>query len=179
MRKIILSMMVTADGFFEGLEQDINWHIWDDEMSAYMMDFFDTVDTFIYGRKSYELMLQYWPEQNGPFAEIMNKTPKLVYSRKLQKATWNAEIVKEIDPDAIGRTKRQEGKDLALFAGADLASGFIKHGLIDEYRMIVNPVVLGEGVPLFKDVESMQLKLVHSQAFNCGNVLLCYQPAAT
>lgn len=177
MRKIILSMMTTVDGYIEGTEHDINWHNWDDEMSRYMMGFFNTVDTFIYGRVSYELMISYWPKESGEFAEIMNNTPKLVYSRTLEKATWNASLKREVNPEEIYELKQQAGKDLVLFAGADIASAFIRHKLIDEYRIIVNPVVLGKGTPLFKNIkQELNLKLIESRSFNCGNVLLRYNP---
>ncbi|UZR97095.1 dihydrofolate reductase family protein [Chondrinema litorale] len=78
MRIVILSMMMSADGFMEGNDHDINWHVWDEEMDTYMMDFFKTVDTFLYGRKSYELMISYWPQQQGEFAKVMNEMSKIV-----------------------------------------------------------------------------------------------------
>lgn len=73
--------MVSIDGFIEASGDDIYWHVWDEQMSTYMMDFFSTVDAFLYGRKSYELMLSYWPSQTGAFADVMNATPKLIFSR--------------------------------------------------------------------------------------------------
>ncbi|MDR8393911.1 dihydrofolate reductase family protein [Aliifodinibius sp. S!AR15-10] len=88
MRKVILSMMTSVDGFIEGPGCDISWHVWDEEMSEYMMDFFQRVDTFLYGRKSYELMIDYWPSETGPFTDVMNITSKVVFSRTLEKVTW-------------------------------------------------------------------------------------------
>lgn len=179
-RNVVLSMMVSLDGYTEGPNRDITWHVWDDEMADYMMGLFQTVDTFLYGRVSYELMLQYWPSQTGEFADVMNKTPKIVFSRTLDDVKWNSRLVKENVPEEIRKLKQQPGKDLVLFAGADLASTFIRNGLIDKYRLIVNPVVLGEGTPLFKDVQDqLNLRLTRSQSFRCGNVLLCYEPTAT
>ncbi len=176
-RKVVLSMLTSADGYIEAPNRNINWHVFDEQMAEYMMGFFKTVDTFLYGRISYELMIQYWPEQTGEFADIMNETPKIVFSRTLDKVTWNSKLMKDNIPEQINKLKQQPGKDMALFAGADIASTFIRHHLIDEYRLIVNPVVLGKGTPLFKDLEQrLSLNLTDSKTFDCGNVLLCYQP---
>lgn len=178
MRKLVLSMMVSTDGYIEGTNDDITWHVWDEEMSEYMMGFFDTVDTFLYGRKSYELMTQYWPSQTGEFADVMNETSKLVFSRSLNGVEWNSELIKENVADEVRQRKNQKGKNMVLFAGADIASTFIEHNLIDEYRLIVNPVVLGSGTPLFKDVKNrLSLNLLQTTSFQCGNTLLCYEPA--
>lgn len=178
MRKVILSIMVSVDGYIEAPNDDITWHVWDDEMSEYMMGFFKTVDTFIYGRKSYKLMINYWPDQAGEFADIMNEMPKIVFSRTLDNVTWNSQLVKENAALEIQKQKKLPGKNMVLFAGADIASTFIKHDLIDEYRLIVNPVVLGGGTPLFKDVKDpLSLNLLQTKSFQCGNSLLCYEPA--
>lgn len=183
MRKVVLSMMVSADGYIEGPNDDLTWHVWDDEMSEYMMGFFDTVDTFLYGRKSYELMIEYWPSQTGEFADIMNETPKLVFSRSLNDVEWNSELIKENVADEVRQRKKshEDGrKNMVLFAGADIASTFIEHDLIDEYRLIINPVVLGNGTPLFKDVKKrLSLNLVQITSFQCGNTLLCYESASS
>lgn len=170
-------MMTSLDGFIEGPNHNINWHVFDEKMSEYMMGFFDTVDTFLYGRKSYELMLTYWPEQSGPFADIMNETRKIVFSKKLDKVEWNSELVKENIPEKMREEKKKPGKDMVLFAGADIAATFIKHNLIDEYRLIINPVALGSGTPLFKDLKSsLRLECMNTMTFDCGNVILIYNP---
>ena len=176
MRKVILSMLISLDGYIEGEEKNIDWHVWNDEMQNYMMDFLKTVDTFIYGRKSYELMLDYWPSQKGDFATIMNETPKLVFSNTLEDAKMNARIMKGNLTECIKSEKSKSGKDLVLFAGASIASAFIKYNLIDEYRMIVNPVILGKGTPLFQIEKQHNLTLVATETFKCGNVLLIYRP---
>jgi len=177
MRKVIVSMMVSLDGFIEAPEHDINWHIWDDEMGSYMMDFMQQVDTFLYGRVSYELMLQYWPDAKGPFADRMNETRKIVFSRTLSSVSWNAILIKDDIPGKINELKQQPGKDMVLFAGADILSTFTRHDLVDEYRLMVNPVVLGKGTPYFKNMEQqLKLTLTGSRSFSCGNVLLCYAP---
>jgi dihydrofolate reductase len=177
MRKVILSIMVSADGFMEAKNPNYNWHNWNEEMSSYMFDFFKRVDTFIYGRKSYEDMIAYWPQLNDDFAQIMNKTPKLVLSRTLKSATWNASIINKNASEVIQNKKMMDGKDMVLFAGADIADFFINNNLIDEYRLIVNPILLGGGKPLFKERDGIKdLKLKESVTFECGNVLLVYEP---
>ena len=170
-------MMVSLDGYIESNNPEEYWHTWNEEMSAYMMNFFTSVDTFIYGRKSYESMIAYWPPLQDEFAAIMNQTKKLVFSRTLDRVSWNARLIKTNVVEEIQQLKRQGGKDLVLFAGADLAETFIKNNLIDEYRLIVNPVVLGIGKPLFKNIHVVtKLTLKETITFNCGNVLLIYEP---
>ena len=166
--------MMSLDGYIEGSNEDIDWHVWNEEMSDYMMDFFKTVDTFIYGRKSYELMLTYWPFETGEFADIMNRTPKIVFSKTLDKVEWNSRLIKQNVIEEIQLEKRKTGKDLVLFAGADIASTFLEYGLIDEFRLIVNPVVLGKGTSLFQVRNQMKLELLESRTFDCGNTLLRY-----
>ena len=169
--------MVSLDGFIEGENNDIDWHVFDDEMGEYMLNFMDTVDTFIYGRRSYELMLEYWPKAEGHFADVMNETPKIVFSKTLDKVIWNSRLVNDNVWEEMNAEKRKPGKDMVLFAGADLLTTFINLDLVDEYRLIVNPVVLGAGTPYFKDLhDQLNLKLTDSKTFTCGNVVLCYEP---
>jgi dihydrofolate reductase len=184
MRKVIFQMMVTLDGLFEGPNREIDWHNVDDEFNQYAIELLSTVDTLLFGRVTYQLMADYWPSpsatKNDPIvADKMNNLSKIVFSRKLEKVDWkNTRLVKENIADEISRLKRQPGKDLAIFGSSDLALTFIQLGLIDEYRIIVNPVVLGNGKPLFKGIKgSLNLKLLRTRTFKSGNVLLYYQPA--
>jgi dihydrofolate reductase len=177
MRKVILSMMVSIDGYIEATDPKYNWHNWNEEMADYMMDFFKMLDTFIYGRKAYEDMIAYWPSLDDEFAKVMNRTPKLVFSKTLETVTWNARLIKENAAEAVMKEKEKAGKDMALFAGADIADFFINNDLIDEYRLIINPVLLGGGKTLFKERSKMKdLKLRETIPFKCGNVLLIYEP---
>ncbi|MEJ5960857.1 dihydrofolate reductase family protein [Pedobacter immunditicola] len=178
MRKIILSMMLSLDSYIEAPGNDIDWHVWDDEMEDYMLRFFETVDTIVLGRKTYELMVGYWPSARGELAHFMNETPKIVFSRTLQELEWNSSLRTAIDPEEINQLKQQSGKNLVIFGGADLATAFIENNLIDEYQLIINPVALGNGTPLFKNLpQQCSFKLTKAKVFNCGNVLLHYQPA--
>lgn len=180
MRKLILFNMVSLDGFFEGINRDIHWHIVDDEFNEFAIEQINTVDTLIFGRVTYELMASYWPtseaiESEPLVADKMNSLPKIVFSTTLSSVGWNnTRLVTENAVEEISRLKQQPGKDLILFGSADLAASFIQKGLIDEFRVMVNPVVLVKGQPLFKD--KLNLKLLGTRTFASGNVLLFYAP---
>jgi dihydrofolate reductase len=183
MRKIILFNMITLDGFFEGPNRDIGWHNVDEEFNEFAIDQLNSADGLIFGRVTYQLMAGYWPTElattDDPIvAGLMNRIPKIVFSRTLEKVEWNnTRLVKEDVAGEISKLKQQTGKDLYIFGSADLASTFTELGLIDEYRIIVNPVVLGSGTPLFKDLNhKLNLKLLKTKTFKSGNVLLYYQP---
>lgn len=186
MRKVILSMMVSLDGYIEGPNHEMDWSVWDEEMEDYMMNFLRETDTFIYGRRAYEVMKQYWPhvttDPNFPdrdmeFVQRMNETPKLILSRSLTDVEWNSRIIHgDHMPQEIKTIKNQPGKNLALFAGAETASFFINHDLIDEYQIIINPVILGSGTPLFNHIrDKINVKLLKTQSFPSGIVILHYK----
>lgn len=176
MRKVIVSMMVSVDGFIESKDPQEYWHNWNDEMSTYMMDFFKSVDLFIYGRNAYEEMIAYWPQLTDEFAMVMNNTPKLVFSKSLPSVSWNSTLLREVDPDDINKLKQDKGKDIVIFAGAGIVESFMKHDLIDEFRLIINPLLLGGRKSLFhKIARTMPLKFMSARSFVCGNVLLVYQ----
>ena len=183
MRKLFAFNMVSLDGFFEGPNQDISWHNTDDEFNQFAIEQTGSVDTILFGRKTYELMASYWSAESAikddpDVARLMNNVSKIVFSRTLQKAEWiNTRLIKDNMEEEILNLKAQPGKEIAVFGSADLLSTLIKLDLVDEHRIIVNPVVLGKGTPLFKDVGStLNLKLVRSRVFASGNVLLYYQP---
>ena len=184
MRKVILFNLVTLDGFFAGPNGGIDWHNVDEEFNEFANDQLNSTDGLIFGRVTYQLMASYWPTEaaikgDPVIAEKMNALPKIVFSRTLKTAEWNnTTLIKENIADEILKLKRQPGKDLFVFGSADLASTLTNLGLIDEYRIIVNPVVLGNGKPLFKGIkDKLHLKLVNTKTFRSGNVLLYYQPA--
>lgn len=183
MRKIILSMVISLDGFVSGENGDCSWHVMDQEMHDYMDAFLDTADTLLYGRVAYDMMLQYWPaaefddsntEKTRSFAKKMNQKEKIIFSRTLEKGLWNARVVKENIALEIEHLKSKPGKDLVLFAGANTAQFFMEQNLIDEYRLIVNPILLGNGQRLFNNFQQ-KLNLIETQTFQCGNVLLVYR----
>lgn len=178
MRKLFWQMMMSLDGFMEGPNSELDWHVTDDEFAEYVVEMGKSIDTIVFGRVTYEMMASFWPSSNEPEAAMMNDLPKVVFSRTLDKVEWeNSRLAKGDLQEEIARLKEQPGKDIALFGSADLASTLMRLGLIDQCRIFVNPVVLGAGNPMFKNIERMSLKLVKAQPFRSGNVLLYYEPA--
>jgi dihydrofolate reductase len=133
----------------------------------------------LFGRVTYEGMAAYWPSATGEVADIMNAIPKVVFSRTLARADWNNTRLVTGDAERdVPRLKQQPGKDLLIFGGAKLTASLTRAGLIDEYRLGLNPVVLGAGSPLFKpESGGMKMKLLEARAFLTGCVLLRYEPA--
>jgi dihydrofolate reductase len=185
MRKVILYMMVTLDGFFEGPNGEIDWHNVDQEFNELAIEQLDSVDILLFGRKTYELMASYWPTPaattDDPIvADKMNRLPKIVFSKTLSSVEWqNTRLVKENVVEEVAKLVQQPGKDLIIFGSSDLAVTFIQHGLLDEFRIMVNPVILGDGKSLFQGIDAkLDLKLLKTRTFRSGNVLLYYQPAS-
>jgi len=181
MRTVILLVMVTLDGFFdgsgEGLEK-IDWHHADEEWEEYSVEILRGADTLLFGRKTYEGFASFWPSQEGEVAGLLNAIDKVVISTTLTEATWQGtRLVREHVPEAIAELKAQSGKDILVFGSADFAATLTQHGLIDEYRIAVNPVVLGEGTPLFKPhAGRRELRLLGTRIFRSGIVELRYAP---
>jgi dihydrofolate reductase len=184
MRKIVLMMSVSLDGYFEGPERQIDWHQVDDELHQHVNDVLRTMSAFIDGRTTYQLMADYWPTADadpsttGPtaeFAGIWRDMPKIVYSRTLPlQADWNTTVRREVDAEEITALKAQPGGDMVV-GGADLAATFRRLGLVDEYRIYVHPVLLGRGNRLFAPTDdTVGLRLVESRTFGNGVVLVRY-----
>ncbi len=183
MRKIFVSEMVSVDGFFAGPKGEIDWHNVDAEFNEYAIDMLDSVDLLMFGRVTYELMAGYWPgpeatRDDPRVAARMNALPKLVFSRTLDRAAWaNTGLAPDILAGEILEMKKRAGKDMAIFGSGTVVSRFAQLGLIDEYRLLVNPVVLGSGKPLIRGLgQRLHLHLLRSRTFGNGNVLLCYAP---
>ncbi|MGC5290164.1 dihydrofolate reductase family protein [Micromonospora sp. DT231] len=186
MRKIVVHMSLSLDGFFEGPGGDIGWHQVDEELHQHFNDVIAHMGGFLNGRVSYELMADFWPTadqdptSSAPmreFAGIWRDMPKIVYSRTLDHADWNATVVREVDPEEVRRLTAEPGGDLGL-GGADLAATFARHDLIDEYRIYVHPVLLGRGRRLFPDADAPTgLRLAESRVFGNGVVLLRHERA--
>jgi dihydrofolate reductase len=184
MRKIILMMTVSLDGFMEGPHRQIDWHRVDQGVHEHFNELLKPMSAFLDGRRTYELMAGFWPTADADpkatkpvaeFAAIWRDMPKIVYSRTLERADWNTTVVHEVVVEDILALKAQEGGDMAV-GGADLAATFIRHDLIDEYRLYVNPVVLGGGTPLFPPSQTpLSLELAETRTFGNGVVLLRYQ----
>jgi dihydrofolate reductase len=179
-RKVIVSSLASLDGFFETLDKKLDWCLTDEEFFAYAGEMLRAADTLLFGRTTYELMANYWPAApSDEIADKMNNLPKLVFSRTLQEVEWNnSRLAKSGPQEEVSKLKSQSGKDLVVLGSATVASSLLQAGQVDEYRVILQPVLLGSGSPLFKDItEGIQLKLISAKAFGSGVVLLSYQRA--
>lgn len=173
--------MMTLDGFFEGPNQEIDWHNVDQEFNEFSIEQTSSVDTLLFGRVTYQLMASYWPTETAVsadplIADLMNRLSKIVFSRTLESVEWNnTRLISENAQKEIRNLKMQQGKDMAIFGSATLISSIMD--VIDEHRVMVNPVLLRRGIPLFKGTgDRLNLNLVSTRVFNSGNVLLTYQP---
>jgi dihydrofolate reductase len=184
MRKVIFFNLTSLDGYFEGPNRGINWHNVDEEFNEFAVQQTGEFGALLFGRVTYELMAGYWPTESAKrddpiIAELMNSLPKFVFSKTLKKAEWsNTKLVKDGFVDEVSKLKQQSGKDIAIFGSSDLAVTLIDQGLINEYRIMINPIVLGDGKSLFNGIQNkLDLKLMKTRTFGNGNVLLYYVPA--
>jgi len=187
-RKIIWTISVSVDGYMEGPNREIDWHMVDEELHAEMNRSMAGAGVFLDGRVSYELMADFWPTADlGPaatptvveFARIWRDMPKVVYSRTLERADWNATVVPDVVPSEVLILKAQPGGDLVL-GGADLASEFARHDLIDEYRLYVHPIVIGRGTSMLRPSDAkVPLGLIETRTFGNGVIMLRYERRAT
>lgn len=181
MAKLIMWNLMTLDGFVEGPNRDISWHfdVWGDELEQLSIEQGKAAGGLLFGRVTYELMANYWPSATGEVADFMNALPKYVFSRTVRRSDWNNTQLLNADvPGTVARLKREGTKDILLFGSADLAASLIPQGLIDEFRIALNPVILGGGTPLFKPGEKLKLKLLDTKAHSTGIVVLRYAPAS-
>jgi len=188
MRKLAVFNNVTLDGYFADSNGDMRWahrESQDAEFNAFVAENASGGGELVFGRITYALMASYWPTplamKNDPVvAEGMNKLPKVVFSRTLDKASWsNTKLVKGDVAAAMRKMKNEPGKDLAILGSGSIVSQLAQEGLIDEFQVMVNPVVLGKGRTMFDGVEKkLNLKLTRTRAFGTGNVLLCFEPVA-
>lgn len=185
MRKVILNLAVSLDGFIEGPNGEIDWCIFDDEVADELNRFITDVDTIFYGKKSYELFGNYIPgsdsdEGEKAFYEKVGQMKKYVFSTTLKEVKPNDTLIREQVGAHVQQLKQQEGKNIWLFGGTGLITSFINLNLIDEYQIGLHPVVLGDGLPLFKDIkERINLNLVRTKVFKSGMSLLYYHPKNT
>lgn len=194
MRKLILSMMVSLDGAIARADGSLDWFLSDAEFEDEMLALLDRVDGMLFGRISYELLSEYWPnagqgnggeapggfsspERERAFAERMNRIPKLVVSTTLDSADWGpSQILGEDLARELRVLKGLPGKDLVLFAGARLASSCLELDLIDETRLMVHPILLGDGIRLTESLaDERPLRLVRTKVFPCGVVLVQHE----
>ncbi len=177
-RKILLDLAVTLDGFIEGPEGEVDWCIMDSEMG--FTNFLNQIDTILYGRKSYDLWGQYSPEKaetdtERQIWELVHSKEKYVFSRTIKGTDNQVIFINDNIYEEVNKLKNKPGKDIWLYGGASLITTFLNLGLVDEFRLSIHPVVLGEGKSLFNDIKQrVNLKLVETNRFSSGVVQLCF-----
>jgi len=177
-RKLVVSEFVTLDGV---TEEPGKWSFpfWNEEISKFKFDELFSSDALLLGRVTYQGFAAAWPSMTDEagYAKRMNSFPKHVVSRTLERLDWNnSHLIKGDVEREISKLKRQPGQDLLVFGSGQLVSALAQHDMIDEYRLLVYPTILGNGKRLFSDVNKATLKLVETKTFGLGVVLLRYQP---
>jgi len=187
MRKLKLQVQMSIDGYIAGPNGEMDWITfnWDDELNQYVTDITEPVDCIVLGRKLAEGFIPHWasvaadpdhPEFTA--GQKFTDTPKMVFTKTLDESNWaNTVLAKGDLVGEITKLKEQDGQDMIAYGGATFVSALIKHGLIDDFHLFVNPAAIGNGMPIFKELDSKQaLTLVKATPFACGIVALHYAP---
>lgn len=182
MRKILHLIHQSIDGYIAGPKGEFDWPVMGPELSAYTRELNSRADTFLYGRVVWDMMVGFWPKaeeisddpHDVAFAPVWRATPKIVVSRTLEDADWNTAIVSDLA--SLADIKAEEGNDILMIGGSDLAASLTEEGLIDEYQIMVHPVVLGGGKPVFQPPrERLDFKLAETRTFDSRVAMLRYE----
>ncbi len=192
MRKLKLQVNMSIDSYIAGPNGEMDWMVWnwDDKLKKYVYELNEPVDTIILGRKMTDGFVSYWSDvmtkpddpssidRSHVFAKKMIDTPKVVFTKTLKNSQWaNTDIATGDLTDEISNLKSLKGKDMIVYGGASFDTSLIRAGLIDEFHLFINPVAIGKGMTIFKDLNEIQkFNLVKSVAFDCGIVELHYEP---
>lgn len=176
MRRIIVSEFVSLDGIIE--QPDWTFPYWNDEVMQFKIDEDNVTDTLLLGRVTYQEFSAVWPDSEDEGAERINGIPKYVVSTTLDdNLMWNnARLISGDIIDGIKQLKAEDGKDILVYGSATLVETLMQHDLVDEYRLLIYPVILGEGKRLFKDNTTATLKLIETRSLSSGVVGLVYEP---
>ncbi len=187
MRKLKLQVQMTVDGYIAGPNSEMDWMVWnwDEPLKEYVTALTQPVDCIVLGRKLAQGFIPHWanvaadpahPEHTAGIK--FTDTHKVVFTKTLAKSEWDNTVLAKSDlVDEINKLKQQDGQDIIAYGGATFVSALIKNGLIDEYHLFINPAAIGNGMAIFKELESKQaLTLVKANTFDCGIVALHYQP---
>jgi dihydrofolate reductase len=190
MRKLVVSMWITLDGFIAGPNGAMDWvnAIFDEAMANYEAGVLSTADTLVLGRITYQSFAGAFTQlADNPsaapgerdYARKMNAMRKVVFSKTLDKGDWNNSLLlREVSPEQIKQLKQEPGQNMLIYGSASIVQALTSHGLIDEYQLLVHPVVLGDGKPLFADaMQQTKLDLLKTKTHPSGVVVLYYQPA--
>lgn len=186
MRKLKLQMQMTLDGFVGGINGEMDWMTlpWTQDLNDYITDYTENMDTIILGRKLAQGFIPYWSgvaaDENNPENEAgktFTNTKKVVFTKTLEKNEWDNTVLAKGDlVEEINNLKNQDGNQIMTYGGATFVSSLIKNDLIDEFLLLVNPVIIGNGLPIFKEISlDKHFKLIESKPFECGIVALHYK----
>jgi dihydrofolate reductase len=184
MRKLKLQVQITIDGFITGTNYEMDWMAlpWTDDIKKYVVEITEPVDTILLGKNLAMGFIPHWASkvegEDAWFANKMNNSRKVVFSKSLVKLDWeNVILAKDELVEEVKKIKTQNGKDIIVYGGASFVSSLIKENLIDEYHLFVNPVAIGKGLPIFSELDTKKnFKTVKTQTFDCGITVLNYLP---
>ena len=185
MGKLSVYNFVSVNGYFKGLDEDVSWAHQNasKEVSDFAAENAQSGAILLFGRKTYEMMVSYWPtdeaKKNAPeVADGMNKAEKIVFSKTLKEAKWNnTRIVKGNIEEEVKKLKETSGKDITILGSGSIVNQLAEKGLIDEFMIMIHPVAIGNGTPFLTDIsKNIELELTKTKSFKGGPVLLCYQP---
>lgn len=185
MRKVKLQMQMSIDGYVSGPNGELDFMTWnpDDKLLAFMNSLIDSSDTLLLGRKMTDGFVKHWEHAainnpDTPFAKKIVDIPKIVFTKTLDRSTWNNTTLAKGDlAEEIANLKKQNGKDIIVFGGAGFVSSLIKEGLIDEYHLIINPTAIGNGMSIFKSLNrTMKFSAIESKLYAGGKTVLSYKP---
>ena len=180
MRKIIVSNLVSLDGFFEGENKEIDWFTVDETFFEYARQLLNEVDTILFGRITYQMMAAFWPsaiDEDAVITHKMNHLNKIVFSKTLKKTDWNnARLAKNNLAEVVKNLKNQPGENIVIFGSGTIVNQLTKLDLIDEYRIIINPLLLGKGNAMFKGIDDrIDLELLDTKVLKTGVIVLYYK----
>jgi len=186
MRKLKLQVQLSVDGYVAGPNGEMDWMTWnwDDNLKQYVNDLTDSIDTILLGRKMAGGFISHWASVTAPedpsyeFARKMVTAHKVVFTQTLAESEWdNTNLAKGDIISEVNKLKAEDGKDIVVYGGSNFVSNLIKHNLIDEYHLFINPAAIAKGLPIFDKIgQKLNLKLVKVSPFSCGIVVLTYQP---
>lgn len=184
MRKVTSFQFITLDGYYKDINNDIGWHKHGQEEGEYSAESLKSDNILLFGRTTYEMMASFWPtamayESFPVVSEGMNNAEKIVFSKTMQKASWNnSRLINRNITDEIKKLKQTNGKDMTLLGSGSILTQFADACLIDVYQIMIDPVAIGKGTSLFENLQRpLDLKLTDTRIFKSGVVLLCYEPA--
>lgn len=183
MRDLIVSNLISADGFISGVDDDISWFssISDKELESFYLNLIKSIDTMLFGRITYKLMESYWPgaspeTDDKEIIDAMNNYNKIVFSHTLDKVEWrNSTLIKDNISDEVRKLKAKSGKDMVIYGSGSIVTQLTEQGLIDKYMIYVYPTAIGKGKTMFNSIkENLRLRLNGTKTFSSGVVLLDY-----